>query len=319
MGASKERFRLKVYTKIEDFKQVDNLVVTVGTFDGVHVGHQEIIGKLKEVAKQTDGETLLLTFFPHPRMVLFPDDDSLKLITTLKEKTELLASFGLDHLLILPFSVEFSRITPTEYIRDLLMRDIGVKTLVIGYNHQFGRNRKGNFELLEELAPVYGFDVVEITAQEINEIKVSSTKIRRAIESGDVSTANKYLKYNFSVSGIVVEGEQIGRQIGFPTANIKVLEKHKLLPGKGVYAVTVTVKNHQYKGMLNIGSRPTINNDSDRSSIEVHLFDMNEEFYNETIQVEFSAKLRDEKKFLNLDELKDQLHKDKECALLVLQ
>jgi riboflavin kinase/FMN adenylyltransferase len=319
LGASKERFRLKVYTKIEDFKQVDNLVVTVGTFDGVHVGHQEIIGKLKEVAKQTDGETLLLTFFPHPRMVLFPDDDSLKLITTLKEKTELLASFGLDHLLILPFSVEFSRITPTEYIRDLLMRDIGVKTLVIGYNHQFGRNRKGNFELLEELAPVYGFDVVEITAQEINEIKVSSTKIRRAIESGDVSTANKYLKYNFSVSGIVVEGEQIGRQIGFPTANIKVLEKHKLLPGKGVYAVTVTVKNHQYKGMLNIGSRPTINNDSDRSSIEVHLFDMNEEFYNETIQVEFSAKLRDEKKFLNLDELKDQLHKDKECALLVLQ
>ena len=318
MGASKDRYRLKVYNKIEDFKQVKNLVATVGTFDGVHVGHQEIIGKLKEVAKQTDGETLLLTFFPHPRMVLFPDDDSLKLITTLKEKTELLASFGLDHLLILPFSVEFSRITPTEYIRDLLMRDIGVKTLVIGYNHQFGRNRKGNFELLEELAPVYGFDVVEITAQEINEIKVSSTKIRRAIESGDVSTANKYLKYNFSVSGIVVEGDQIGRQIGFPTANIKILERHKLLPGKGVYAVSVTVQNRQYKGMLNIGSRPTINNDADRSSIEVHLFDMNEEFYNETIQVEFSAKLRDEKKFINLGELKDQLHKDKECALLVL-
>ena len=319
MAASKDRFRLKVYKKIEDFKQVKNLVATVGTFDGVHVGHQEIIGKLKEVAKQTDGETLLLTFFPHPRMVLFPDDDSLKLINTLKEKTELLASFGLDHLLILPFSVEFSRITPTEYIRDLLIRDIGVKTLVIGYNHQFGRNRKGNFELLEELAPVYGFDVVEITAQEINEIKVSSTKIRRAIESGDVSAANKYLKHNFSVSGIVVEGEQIGRQIGFPTANIKVLEKHKLLPGKGVYAVNVTVQNHQYKGMLNIGSRPTINDDAGRSSIEVHLFDMHEEFYNETIQVEFSAKLRDEKKFINLDELKDQLHKDKESALLVLQ
>ncbi len=319
MVASKNRFRLKVYHKIEDFKQVKNLVATVGTFDGVHVGHQEIIGKLKQVAKQIDGETLLLTFFPHPRMVLFPDDDSLKLINTLKEKTELLASFGLDHLLILPFSVEFSRITPTEYIRDLLIRDIGVKTLVIGYNHQFGRNRKGNFELLEELSPVYGFDVVEITAQEINEIKVSSTKIRRAIESGDVSTANKFLRYNFSLSGTVIEGEQIGRKIGFPTANIKVLEKHKLLPGNGVYAVHVTVKNHQYKGMLNIGSRPTINNDADRSSIEVHLFDMNEAFYNETIQVEFSTKLRDEIKFVNLDELKTQLHKDKECALLVLQ
>ena len=319
MGASKEIFRLKVYHKIEDFKQVKNLVATVGTFDGVHVGHQEIIGKLKEVAKQTDGETLLLTFFPHPRMVLFPDDDSLKLINTLKEKTELLASFGLDHLIILPFSVEFSRITPTEYIRDLLIRDIGIKTLVIGYNHQFGRNRKGNFELLEELAPVYGFDVLEITAQEINEIKVSSTKIRRAIESGDISTANDYLKYNFSLSGIVVEGDQIGRKIGFPTANIKVLEKHKLLPGNGVYAVHVTFKNHQYKGMLNIGIRPTINNDADRSSIEVHLFDMNEEFYDETIHVEFSTKLRDEIKFVNLDELKIQLHKDKEYALLVLQ
>ena len=310
---------MKVYKNLEEFSQVKNLVATVGTFDGVHVGHQEIIGKLKEVAKQTDGETLLLTFFPHPRMVLFPDDDSLKLINTLEEKIELLASFGLDHLLILPFSVEFSRITPTEYIRDLLMRDIGVKTLVIGYNHQFGRNRKGNFELLEELAPVYGFDVLEITAKEINEIKVSSTKIRKAIEAGEISTANKYLRYNFSLSGIVVEGEQIGRQIGFPTANIKIVEKHKLLPGKGVYAVLVTVQNRQYKGMLNIGSRPTINSDADRSSVEVHLFGMNEDCYNENIQVEFSTKLRDEIKFVNLEELKEQLQKDKESALLVLQ
>ena len=310
---------MKVYKNLEEFSQVKNLVATVGTFDGVHVGHQEIIGKLKEVAKQTDGETLLLTFFPHPRMVLFPDDDSLKLINTLEEKIELLASFGLDHLLILPFSVEFSRITPTEYIRDLLMRDIGVKTLVIGYNHQFGRNRKGNFELLEELAPVYGFDVLEITAKEINEIKVSSTKIRKAIEAGEISTANKYLRYNFSLSGIVVEGEQIGRQIGFPTANIKIVEKHKLLPGKGVYAVLVTVQNRQYKGMLNIGSRPTINSDADRSSVEVHLFGMNEDCYNENIQVEFSTKLRDEIKFVNLEELKEQLQKDKESVLLVLQ
>ena len=319
MRAQKDKFSLKVYKNLEEFTQVKNLVATVGTFDGVHVGHQEIIEKLKEVAKQTDGETLLLTFFPHPRMVLFPDDDSLKLINTLEEKIELLASFGLDHLLILPFSIEFSRITPTEYIRDLLMRDIGVKTLVIGYNHQFGRNRKGNFELLEELAPVYGFDVLEITAKEINEIKVSSTKIRKAIEAGEISTANKYLRYNFSLSGIVVEGEQIGRQIGFPTANIKIVEKHKLLPGKGVYAVLVTVQNRQYKGMLNIGSRPTINSDADCSSIEVHLFGMNEDCYNENIQVEFSTKLRDEIKFVNLEELKEQLQKDKESVLLVLQ
>jgi len=309
---------LKVYNNINDFKQVKNLVATVGTFDGVHVGHQEIIGKLKEIAKQTNGETLLLTFYPHPRMVLFPDDESLKLINTLQEKTELLASFGLDHLLILPFSKDFSRLTPTEYIRDLLVKDIGIKTLVIGYNHQFGRNRKGNFELLEELAPIYGFDVVEITAQEINKIKVSSTKIRKAIESGNVSTANDYLKYKFKLSGKVVKGEQIGRKIGFPTANLEVAEKHKLLPGIGVYAVNAVVKEKRYKGMLNIGRRPTINSESSRSSIEVHLFDMNEEIYTEIIEVEFCAKLREEKKFMDLDELKAQLHEDKKSALLVL-
>lgn len=309
---------MKVYNNINDFKQVKNLVATVGTFDGVHVGHQEIIGKLKEIAKQTNGETLLLTFYPHPRMVLFPDDESLKLINTLQEKTELLASFGLDHLLILPFSKDFSRLTPTEYIRDLLVKDIGIKTLVIGYNHQFGRNRKGNFELLEELAPIYGFDVVEITAQEINKIKVSSTKIRKAIESGNVSTANDYLKYKFKLSGKVVKGEQIGRKIGFPTANLEVAEKHKLLPGIGVYAVNAVVKEKRYKGMLNIGRRPTINSESSRSSIEVHLFDMNEEIYTEIIEVEFCAKLREEKKFMDLDELKAQLHEDKKSALLVL-
>jgi len=315
---SKAEFKLKVYHSIEEFKKVGNLVATVGTFDGVHIGHQEIIGKLKEIANQTGGETLLLTFFPHPRMVLFPDDDSLKLINTMEEKTELLASFGLDHLLILPFSKEFSRLTPTEYIRDLLIRDIGIKTLVIGYNHQFGRNRKGNFELLEELGPVYGFEVVEITAQEINDIKVSSTKIRKAIEFGDVSTANGYLKYCFELSGVVVKGEQIGRKMGFPTANIEVSEKHKLLPGTGVYAVNVVVNNKEYKGMLNIGSRPTINNNSAKATVEVHLFEMNEDIYNESIQVRFSAKLRDEKKFMDLDELKSQLHEDKDSALLVL-
>ncbi len=198
------------------------------------------------------------------------------------------------------------------------MRDIGVKTLVIGYNHQFGRNRKGNFELLEELAPVYGFDVIEITAKEINEIKVSSTKIRRAIEAGEISTANKYLKIQFFTFRNSCRRRTNWPTNGFPTANIKIVEKHKLLPGKGVYAVKVTVQNHQYKGMLNIGSRPTINNDADCSSIEVHLFGMNEDCYNENIQVEFSAKLRDEIKFVNLEELKEQLQKDKESALLVL-
>ena len=308
MGASKDKFSLKVYKSIEEFTQVKNLVATVGTFDGVHVGHQEIIGKLKEVAKQTDGETLLLTFFPHPRMVLFPDDDSLKLINTLNEKIELLASFGLDHLLILPFSIEFSRITPTEYIRDLLMRDIGVKTLVIGYNHQFGRNRKGNFELLEELAPVYGFDVIEITAKEINEIKVSSTKIRRAIEAGEISTANKYLRYNFSLSGIVVEGEQIGRKIGFPTANINI--KDYILACPGVYAVRIKMTNNSkiIKGIANLGYRPTFN--GKKILLEVHLFNFSGNLYDKDLVVEFLKFIRKEKKFKNVDQLKKQIKTD---------
>lgn len=309
---------MKVYTSIEEFKQVDNLVAAVGTFDGVHIGHQEIISRLKKLAKEKNGETLLLTFYPHPRMVLFPEDDSLKLINTLEEKKELLASYGLDHLLILPFSKEFSRITPTEYIRDLLVRDIGVKTLVIGYNHQFGRNRKGNFELLEELSPVYGFDVVEITAQEINHIKVSSTKIRKAITSGDVVTAKEYLKYDFSISGVVVKGEQIGRELGFPTANIEVQYKHKLLPGNGVYAVNAVVDGIMYKGMLNIGNRPTINSATSRFSIEVHLFDMDEDIYGQNIQVNFCNRLRDERKFMDLSELKSQLQEDRNNALAIL-
>lgn len=309
---------MKIYTNIKDFKGVKNPVVTVGTFDGVHLGHQVILKKLNEIADKTGGESVLLTFFPHPRMVLFPEDDSIKLINTLKEKTDLLESYGLDHVIILPFSKEFSRMTPTEYIRDLLVRDIGVKTLVIGYDHQFGRNREGNFALLEELAPTFGFNVKEISAKEIDDIKVSSTKIRKAIEIGDLKTAKDYSGHTFSLSGIVTEGAKIGRQLGYPTANIEILEKHKIIPGIGVYAVYVTINDLKYKGMLNIGIRPTITNNNTNISIEAHIFNFNETIYNKIIKVEFIAKLRNEQHFMDLDQLKSQLTQDKKHALNVL-
>ena len=308
---------MKVYTKIEDFKKVQHPVVTVGTFDGVHIGHQAILKKINEIARQKEGESVLLTFFPHPRMVLFPDDDSLKLINTLKEKTDLLESFGLDNLIILPFNKSFSRMTPTEYIRDLLVRDIGVKTLVIGYDHRFGRNREGNYSLLEELSPAYGFELKEISAQEIDDIKISSTKIRNALLEGDIETANEYLGHRFSIRGTVTQGNKIGRTIGFPTANIEILEKHKLIPGIGAYAVYVHINNATYKGMLNIGKRPTVNN-GQKIVTEVNIFDFEEDIYNKIIKVEFIKKLREERNFMDLTQLKNQLDKDKEQTLKLL-
>lgn len=309
---------MKVYSKIEDFKGVKNPVVTVGTYDGVHMGHQAILRKLNEIAEANDGESVLLTFFPHPRMVLFPEDNSIKLINTLKEKTDLLESFGLDHLIILPFNKDFSRITPTEYIRDFLVRDIGVKSLVIGYDHQFGRNREGDFNLLEELAPTYGFEVYEISGQDVDNIRVSSTKVRRAIEQGDIKTANEYAGHNFTITGIVVAGKKIGRTIGVPTANVEIPERHKIIPGIGVYAVYVYVNGGRYNGMLNIGMRPTINQNEEKVSIEVNLFDFNEDIYDKVVKIELVDRLRDERSFDDLEQLKDQLLKDKEQSMKLL-
>ena len=245
---------MKVYSSIDEFKHVKNAVVTTGTFDGVHLGHQKIISRLNDVAKAEQGETVLLTFFPHPRMVLFPDDNELKLLSTQSEKIELLEKFGVEHLIIHPFSKDFSRLTSIEFVRNILVNQLGTRKLVIGYNHHFGRNREGSFEHLKEFGPVYGFDVEEIPAKDIDNIEVSSTKIRNALLAGNIPVATSYLGHHYSLSGKVVQGKMNGRTIGFPTANIHVEDSYKLIPKDGVYAVQVIAEGMQYKGMMNIGN-----------------------------------------------------------------
>ncbi len=300
---------MKVYTNIDDFIGVKNPIVTTGTFDGVHVGHQKIISRLKDVAKQETGETVLLTFYPHPRMVLFPDDNELKLINTQAEKIELLDQYGIDHLIIYPFTKEFSRLSSVEFVRNILVNTIKTKRLVIGYNHHFGRNREGSFEHLKEYGPLYGFDVEEIPAKDIDSIEISSTKIRTALLTGDIATANTYLGHEFSICGKVVGGKQLGRTIGYPTANIQLQDKYKIVPADGVYAVKVKHQGQLYGGMLNIGNNPTI--EGKGRSIEVNIFDFNMDIYNQDATIYFIERLRDEVKFNGIDELTKQLALDK--------
>lgn len=304
---------MKVYTNIDDFKGVKNSIVTTGTFDGVHLGHQKLISRLKDVAKGASGETVLLTFSPHPRMVLFPDDNELKLLNSIPEKIELLERYGVDHLIIYPFTKEFSRLTSTEFVRNILVNSIQTKRLVIGYNHHFGRNREGSFEHLKEYGPLYGFEVEEIPAKDIDHIQISSTKIRNALLIGDIKTATTYLGHEYTLTGTVVKGKQLGRTIGFPTANIQVNDNYKLIPGDGVYAVKVKYKSNFYGGMLNIGNNPTV--EGKGKSIEVNIFDFDKAIYGDEVTIYFIGRLRDEVKFNNLDELKEQLAKDKKESL----
>lgn len=294
-----------------------NPIVTTGTFDGVHLGHQKIISRLKDVAKAKNGETVLLTFYPHPRMVLFPDDNELKLLNTQQEKIKLLEQFGVDHLIIYPFTKEFSRLTSVEFVRDILVNGIGTKRLVIGYNHHFGRNREGSFEHLKEYGPLYGFEVEEIPAKDIDNIEVSSTKIRNALLAGNIQSAVSYLGHDYSFSGKVVSGKKLGRTLGYPTANILVEDKFKLIPVDGVYAVKVLQSGVEYSGMLNIGNNPTVPGKG--RSMEVNIFDFDKNIYDQEATIQFIQRLRDEVKFNNLDELKAQLAKDKEMTLQVLQ
>lgn len=300
---------MRVYNNIDEFTAVNNAVVTIGTFDGVHIGHRKIISGIKELAESTGGETVILTFFPHPRMILHPEDESLKLITTIAEKAELMERLGVDHLIITPFSRDFSNQSAESYIRDVLVSKIGTKKIVIGYDHRFGKDRQGGFEDLQRLSPVYGFDVVEIPEQDINEVAISSTRIRNALLSGDIHLANAFLGYPFFITGKVVRGDQIGRQLGYPTANIVVEEKYKLIPCDGIFAVTVIIADQKYKGMAYIGSRPTVNGLT--RNIEVNIFDFNEEIYNQAIRMEFHHYIRGDVKFSSLEELKVQLARDK--------
>jgi riboflavin kinase/FMN adenylyltransferase len=308
---------LKVYHHIDEFPGCQNAVVTTGTFDGLHVGHRTILNRLKEIAAAINGETIVLTFFPHPRMVLYPDNKDLKLIDTIDERIEFLKAENIDHLIIHPFSKEFSRLSSIEFVREILVNKLGTKKLVIGYNHHFGRNREGTFEELKELSTLYNFDVEEIPAKIVNDVDVSSTKIRNALNNGYIKTANAYLNRNFTLRGKVIHGNKIGREIGFPTANLIVEESYKLIPKNGVYAVIAWINENSYKAMLNIGLRPTFNNESD-INIEVHLFDFDKNIYGETIKIEFIDRIRDEIKFNSMDELKIQLQEDKIKALKLL-
>ena len=299
---------LKVHYGLNDFKALKCAVATTGTFDGVHLGHQKILNQLVQKAAKVGGESVLLTFDPHPRKVLQPDVE-LKLLSSISDKIALLEKTGLDHLIIQPFSKEFSRTPSLEFVREILVNTIGVKHLVIGYDHHFGRNREGSFEHLKEFGPIYGFDVEEITALDIDEVNVSSTKIRKALASGEVDLAVDYLGHPYSLSGEVIEGDKIGRTIGFPTANLRLNFEDKLIPADGVYAGWAVYKGMRYPAMANIGRRPTVG--SPVRSIEVHILDTDLQLYQEELTFELHHKLRDIIHFDGLEQLKNQLNQDK--------
>ena len=302
-------------------------MVTIGTFDGVHYGHQKIIKRLCELAKSSGGESVILTFFPHPRMIIDPENQNLKLINTIKEKAEIIANLGVDHLIITPFTRDFSNLNAQEYIEEILVHTLGTKKIIIGYDHRFGKDRKGGMKELEASANIFDYTVEEIPEQDINDVAVSSTKIRKALLEGDVALAAEYLGYYFSIYGPVIKGDKIGRTIGFPTANIFVEETYKLIPGDGIYAVTVEMESEPatsnlksqisnlktYKGMAYIGQRPTINGMT--RNIEVNIFDFDREIYGQTIKMNFMKFLRNDVKFTGLEALTNQLHQDKKDTL----
>ncbi len=306
---------MRIYHNLDDFIPVRNAVVTSGTFDGVHVGHQKILSRLHEIADRTKGDTVVITFWPHPRLVLYPDAD-LKLLNTFEEKAELIKEQGIHHLLRIPFTKEFSQLTSEEFITKILVEKIGTKKLVIGYDHHFGKNREGSFEQLKLNGPKYGFDVEEISRQDVDHVAVSSSKIRKAIETADLETATHLLGRSYSISGRVIKGDKLGRQIGFPTANLEIDSTHKLIPADGIYAVTVQYEHAVYNGMLYIGNRPTV--DGLKRNIEVNIFTFDKEIYGESLTVHFHQLLRGDTKFANLEELKTQMEKDQEASIRIL-
>lgn len=300
---------MKTYHHLSEFKKLDNAVATIGTFDGVHYGHQKIIKRLCELAKSTGGESVILTFFPHPRMIIDPENQDLKLINTIEEKIKILSELGVDHLIITPFTRDFSNLSPADYIKNILVDTIGIKQLIVGYDHRFGKDRKGGLQELEMLSKQFDYKIEEIAEQDVDDVGVSSTKIRKALLNGEVALAANYLGYNFSIHGRVIKGDKIGRTIGFPTANIFLEETYKLIPSDGIYAVTIDMGTESYKGMAYIGQRPTINGMT--RNIEVNIFDFNKEIYGQYITMTFLEFLRHDVKFTGLETLKIQLHQDK--------
>lgn len=304
---------MRVFKNLENLPRFKNAVLTIGTFDGVHKGHQKILDRIAALARANGGESILVTFNPHPRFVLQPGNKELKLLNTLEEKIALLDTYGLDNLVVAPFSKAFSQLPALAYMKNFLVENFHPHTIVIGYDHHFGINRSGNIDLLREYAPIFKYQVEQISKETIEDIDVSSTKIRKALLSGDIETGEQLLGHPYTLSGYVIKGKQIGRTIGFPTANIQLGVDYKLIPQTGVYAVYVKIGDKRFKGMLNIGFRPTVA--GSEKTIEVHLLDFNEDIYGEGLEIQLVKRLRDETKFANLEELKAQITKDKVEAI----
>lgn len=300
---------MKIYQCIQDFEAIAHPIVTIGTFDGVHLGHQAIFSKMKEEAAKTGGETVVITFFPHPRLVLYQDSVNLKFINTREKKIERLEKVGIDHLVIIPFTKEFARNSSEQFITDYVVKYVHPAKVIIGYDHHFGKNREGNIQLLEKLKQQFGYEVEEVPPFYVDGAPVSSTRIRNLLHDGNVKEANRMLGYEYAITGKVVRGQRIGHKIGYPTANLEIPNEYKLITANGVYACRVLLGERMLKGMGNIGVRPTI--DHGDLTIEVNIFDFDEDIYDEKITIQFVDRMRDEKKFDGLDALKAQLAKDK--------
>ena len=307
---------MTVYTNIQDLPIFNHSVITIGTFDGVHYGHQQILELMKSAAKQVNGETVIITFHPHPRKIIGTNKAPIFLLNTLEEKINLLEKYGIDHLVIIPFTEKFAQQTAEDYISDFLVNTFHPHTIIIGHDHRFGKDRTGDFQLLADKALEWGYQVKEIPGYMLNNITISSTKIREALLKGDIENAHYLLSYDYYFTGKVVKGNQLGRTIGYPTANIEMIDENKLIPCNGVYSVLVTnekLKINQQGGMMNIGYRPTV--EGNTRTIEVNLFDFDQSLYDETLTITLKKYLRSEVKFSGLDELKKQLEKDKQAAL----
>lgn len=303
---------LNVFPSISEFNSTKKTIVTIGTFDGVHIGHQKIIEKLIQETKKADCESLILTFFPHPRMVL-NGSSSIKLLNTINEKSSLLEKMGLDNLVVHPFDKKFSNLSAEEFVKTILVDSFNIKKIIIGYDHRFGNNRAANIDDLISFGKKYDFEVEQISAQEIDSVSVSSTKIRDAITDGNMIVANEFLGYEYILSGKIITGKQLGRTIGFPTANIKIEENYKLIPKNGVYIVKSHLQEKTVFGIMNIGLNPTVNGED--LSIEVHFLDFDADLYNKNITVSVIARIRDEQKFTSIDLLKAQIQEDKNYAI----
>lgn len=303
---------MKTFRSIESFTSKTPTVLTIGTFDGVHIGHKKILNRLINISNNQNLTSAVLTFFPHPRMVL-QKDVSIKLIHTIEERAQILNALGIENLIIQPFSKEFSRLTAADFVRDVLVKQLQVKHIIVGYDHRFGRNRTANIENLKEFGEIYNFTVEEISAQDIDEVAVSSTKIRNALTEGNIETANNYLGTPFQLNGTVTKGKGIGKTINYPTANITIAETYKMIPKNGVYIAQATINGKLHEGMMNIGNNPTVN--GTKQSIEIHLFNFNRDIYDEKITVTVLKRIRDEKKFNSVTLLQAQLKKDQQEAL----